>query len=192
LVYNNSSIEKKLIAIEKAITAETFNNILTGKLEKQRTIISVFKSHNDNVEALVETGEYSPGTLERYKTSLSHTIEFMSFKYNITDINIKDIDLAFIADYDFYLHIERRCSNNTTVKYIKNFKKIIQICLDNGWLKKNPFVKYKGKMKEVHRDFLTEIQIQAIYTKKFVSDRLTQVRDIFVFCCFTGSCLYRR
>jgi site-specific recombinase XerD len=130
--------------------------------------------------------EYSEGTLERYETSLGHTIKFMEWKYGVTDMPLNKIDNEFITEYDFYLRSERKCNNNTTVKYIKNFKKIIQICLDNRWIKENPFVAYKGKMKEVDRGFLTEEQVQTIYVKKFVSDRLSQVRDIFVFCCFTG------
>ena len=186
LIAKNSSIEKKLIAVDKDITAEVFNNVLTGKTEKQRTLVPIFQNHNDQIEALVKTEEYSPGTLERYKTSLSHTKEFMKWKFNISDINIKDIDLAFVTDYDFYLRTVRKCSNNTTVKYIKNFKKIIQICLDNRWIVESPFVKYKGKIKEVERDFLTESEIETIYNKKFHCERLIQVRDIFIFCCFTG------
>jgi site-specific recombinase XerD len=186
LISKNANIEKKLIAVDKDITAEVFNNVLTGKSEKQRTLVPIFQNHNNQIKALVETGEYSQGTLERYKTSLSHTIEFMKWKFNITDINIKDIDLAFVTDYDFYLRTERSCGNNTTVKYIKNFKKIIQICIDNRWIAENPFTKYKGKIKEIERDFLTESEIETIYNKKFSCERLIQVRDIFVFCCFTG------
>jgi site-specific recombinase XerD len=72
------------------------------------------------------------------------------------------------------------------VKYIKNFNKIIRICLKNDWLKKNPFVEYKPKIKEVIRVFLTEDEIQAIMNKEFRSDRLNQVKDVFLFSCFTG------
>jgi site-specific recombinase XerD len=186
LISNNANIVKKLIATDKDINAEIFNNVLTGKSENQRTLVSIFQNHNNQIEALVLTGEYSPGTLERYKTSLSHTIEFMKWKFNISDINIKNIDLAFITDYDFYLRTQRGCSNNTTVKYIKNFKKIIQICIDNHWISENPFLKYKGKIKEIDRNFLTENEIENIFNKKFSNERLTLVRDIFIFCCFTG------
>lgn len=186
LIAKNASIEKKLIAGDKDITAQTFNNVLTGKIEKPRTLVPIFQNHNDQIKALVKTKEYAPGTLERYKTSLNHTLEFMRWKYNISDINVKDIDFAFIIDYDFYLRTERQCSNNTTVKYIKNFKKIIQICLDNKWIDENPFLKYKGKIKEVERLYLSEDEIQIIIEKDFKTERLSLVRDIFIFSCFTG------
>jgi site-specific recombinase XerD len=58
--------------------------------------------------------------------------------------------------------------------------------LSNDWLEKDPFVKYDGKMKEVETEFLTEEEIQSIYTKSFRTTRLELVRDIFIFCCFTG------
>jgi site-specific recombinase XerD len=81
---------------------------------------------------------------------------------------------------------ERKCANNTAVKYIKNFHKIINQCLANGWLSKNPFANYKAKIKEVVRDFLSEAEIEQMINKEFVSERLELVRDIFVFSCFTG------
>jgi hypothetical protein len=71
---------------------------------------------------------HTPGTLERYTTSLKHTVEFMKWKYNITDIDIMKIDHAFITNYEFWLKNVRNCANNTAVKYIKNFNKIIKIC----------------------------------------------------------------
>jgi site-specific recombinase XerD len=108
------------------------------------------------------------------------------WKLNVKDIAIDKIDFALITDFEFYLRSEKNCSNNTAVKYVRNFRKIIKICLSNDWLEKDPFVKYDGKMKEVETEFLTEEEIQSIYSKKFRTPRLELVRDIFIFCCFTG------
>ncbi len=56
----------------------------------------------------------------------------------------------------------------------------------NEWLDKNPFANYKSKVKEVERVYLTEEEIQSIIGKDFKTDRLSLVRDIFLFSCFTG------
>jgi site-specific recombinase XerD len=40
--------------------------------------------------------------------------------------------------------------------------------------------------KEVVPEFLTEDELKKIATKNFTSERLTQVRDVFLFCCYTG------
>lgn len=56
----------------------------------------------------------------------------------------------------------------------------------NDWLDKNPFANYKAKVKEVERVYLTEAEIQSIIEKDFKTERLSLVRDIFLFSCFTG------
>lgn len=177
--------EKKLFKKDITLNSENLKNELFGLSETKRMIVSIFKDHNNKIKELVGK-EYAPGTLERYKTSLSHTIEFLQWKYNVSDIDIKKIDHAFITDYEFWLRSVRNCANNTAVKYIKNFNKIIKICLANDWLDKNPFANYKSKVKEVERVYLTEAEIQSIIEKDFKTERLSLVRDIFLFSCFTG------
>lgn len=56
----------------------------------------------------------------------------------------------------------------------------------NDWLEKNPFANYKSKVKEVERVYLIENEIQSIIEKDFKTERLSLVRDIFLFSCFTG------
>lgn len=177
--------EKNLIKKDIPVNFESFKNELTGKKERERMLVPIFQEHNRKIKELVGQ-EYAPGTLERYETSLKHTKDFIFWKYNITDINIEKIDHSFITEYEFYLRSERKCANNTAVKYIKNFHKIINQCLANGWLNKDPFANYKAKVKEVVRDFLSEAEIEQMMNKEFVSERLELVRDIFVFSCFTG------
>ena len=177
--------EKRLYKKEILINSENLRNELFGIKERERLLIPIFTEHNRKIKELVGS-EYAPGTLERYETSLKHTKDFLQWKYKVSDIDIEKIDHAFITEYEFYLRSERKCANNTAVKYIKNFHKIINICLANGWLTKDPFANYKAKVKEVIREFLTEQEIQSLMEKEFVSERLELVRDIFVFSCFTG------
>ncbi len=177
--------QMELIYKNTPVTAETLKNKILGTEERQRMLIPIFKDHNNKIKELVGK-EYAQGTLERYKTSLSHTIEFLQWKYKISDIEINKIDHAFVTDYEFFLRSVRNCANNTAVKYLKNFNKIIKLCLANNWLDKNPFANYKSKVKEVERVYLTESEIQNIINKDFKIERLSLVRDIFLFSCFTG------
>jgi hypothetical protein len=139
-------IQMELIHRNELLTIEIFKNRLLGIQEQQRMLIPIFKDHNNKIKELVGK-EYAPGTLERYNTSLKHTIEFLEWKYNLSDIEISKIDHAFITEYEFYLRSVRNCANNTAVKYIKNFNKIIKLCLANNWIDKNPFANYKSKVK---------------------------------------------
>ena len=178
-------IQMELIHKNELLTLEVFKNKLLGIEERQRTLIPIFKDHNNKIKELVGK-EYASGTLERYNTSLKHTIDFLEWKYKISDIEIDKINHAFITDYEFYLRSVRNCANNTAVKYIKNFSKIIKICLANNWIDRNPFSNYKAKVREVERVYLSEGEIQNIINKDFKVERLSLVRDIFLFSCFTG------
>jgi site-specific recombinase XerD len=178
-------IQMELLHKSEALTLENFKVRILGTHQKERMLIPIYQNHNDKIKELIGNG-YAYGTLERFKISLKHTQEFIMWKYQISDISIEKIDHAFVTEFDFYLRSVKNCSNNTVVKYIRNFRKIIKICLDNDWLDKNPCSRYEGKMKEVERDFLTEEEVKTIYSKKFISNRLELVRDIFIFCCFTG------
>lgn len=177
--------EMELVYKKTPISTETIKNRLLGLDDHVRMLVPIFQDHNNKIKELVGK-EYAPGTLQRYKTSLSHTVDFLKWKYNSSDIDITYIDHSFITDYEFYLRSVRNCANNTAVKYIKNFHKVIKICLDNDWITKNPFSNYKAKLNEVEREFLSELEINNLINKDFSIQRLALVRDIFVFSCFTG------
>ncbi|CAM3010264.1 site-specific integrase [Flavobacterium frigoris] len=178
-------IQMELIHRNELLTIEVFKNRLLGIQDNQRMLIPIFKDHNNKIKELVGK-EYAPGTLERYNTSLKHTVEFLEWKYKVSDIDIKHVDHAFIMEYEFFLRSVRNCANNTAVKYIKNFSKIIKICLANHWIDRNPFANYKAKVKEVERVYLSEAEIETVINKDFKTERLSLVRDIFLFSCFTG------
>jgi site-specific recombinase XerD len=182
LVY---ATHESLTAQQVVITAERLKNVFIGKPDKIYTIVDVFKEHNNQIAALVGT-DFAKGTLERYKTSLKHTQDFIKWKYNVIDIDVKEIDHEFVVTYDFYLRSVRKCANNSAVKYLKNFKKIIRICIASGWMINDPFVNYKAKVKVVDRLFLNNDELQRMAVKEFATERLGQIRDIFLFSCFTG------
>ncbi|MDY0090857.1 MAG: site-specific integrase [Flavobacteriaceae bacterium] len=178
-------IQMELIHKNEELSLENFKSRILGTHQRERMIIPIYQNHNDKIKELIGNG-YAYGTLERFKISLKHLQEFIVWKYNVTDISINKIDYAFVTEFEFYLRSIKKCNNNTAVKYVRNFRKIIKICLDNDWLDKDPTTRYEGKMKEVERDFLTEEELLKIYNKKLSSERLILVRDIFIFSCYTG------
>lgn len=179
------SAEMELLHKEEELSIENFQSILLEKNKNHRMLIPVFQDHNSKMKELLGK-KYAPGTLQRFEVTLNHIQNFLQWKFNVTDIRIDKVDHCFITELEFYLRSVKNCSNNTSVKYVRNFRKIIKICLNNDWLEKNPFSRYEGKVIEVDKEFLTEEEIQKIYTKKFTNARLELVRDIFIFCCFTG------
>ena len=175
----------ELMREKESVTCESLKNKLLGKGERTRMLIPIFEDHNKRMEKLIDK-EFAQGTLTRYKTCLKHTKAFLKWKFNISDIDILKIDYAFLNDFELFLRTERDCNNNSAVKYIKNFGKIIRICIANGWINRDPFLNYSSSFNEVTRVFLNEQEIERLFNKDFKNERLSQVRYIFLFSCFTG------
>jgi len=155
------------------------------EIERPRMLLEIFENHNAQMKALIGQ-EFAKGTHDRYVISKRHTAEFMKWKYRINDIDIKKLSYEFITDYEFWLRSVRKCDHNTTIKYLANFRKIIGICLKNAWLLRDPFYGFKMSKREVERPILTLEELQTVWNKEFQIERLSVVRDIFVFSCFTA------
>lgn len=178
---------KELLDNELDVSAENIKSLMMGKeISRQRyMLMEIFKHHNDQMAALVGR-EYAPGTLERYITAFKHTRSFLQWKYKVDDIDITKLDYEFITEYEFWLKGTRKCDHNSTIKYLSNFRKIVNRCIRNGWLQRDPFLGFKMTKREVDRIALTETELQALAGREFSTERLQVVRDIFLFSCFTG------
>ena len=177
--------EKWMVNNNEEINAQTFKNKFLGVEEKQRQLILIFEDHNKRMKELIGSN-YANNTYKKNETTLSHVKEFLKSQYNLNDISIKRVDIAFINDFDFFLRNTKKCNNNSTIKYIRNFGKIIKQCYVNGWLERDPLLNYKGKVKEIERVYLTQEEIELLLNKEFKIKRLELVRDMFLFSCFTG------
>jgi len=191
-----SSIENKLYDAHQKLLdrGESFNSkdivdIYLGKNRKRegegRMLLDIFQEHNDRVNKLIGK-DFAAGTAERYRTAKKHVEDYLKKEYKASDIPVKDVDHKFISGLEYYLKTERKCAHNSAIKYITNLKKIIRIAFANEWISRDPFLNWKGKLKIVDREFLTEGELQAMMAKEIRNERLSLVKDIFLFCCFTG------
>lgn len=169
----------------KRITAKALRDSFYGKDEDSKTLGDVYREHNKKCRALIGI-DYSRSTVEKFDTSLSHLIEYIQYQYGKDDILLSELNGLFVTDFDFYLKTVRKCQNNSSIKHLKNLKKVVRIALANDWIKKDPFFGIQFKHEETHVEFLTQEELERIMNKEFELPRLKLVRDIFVFCSFTA------
>lgn len=179
------SIQQNFEREDVSYSASDLRDVLMGKDKTKKMLLEIFQEHNDKVDSLIGK-DFAAGTAERYRTCKKHVADYIKKKYKKNDIPVKDVDHKFITGMEYYLKTTRKCAHNSAIKYITNFKKIIRIAHANDWIDKDPFLHWKAKLKIVEREFLTEEEIQKIIKLELKMERLDQVRDIFIFCCFTG------
>lgn len=178
-LYNN------LLGKSEELTASILKNSFLGKDEEQKTILQVFEYHNLRQKQQIGKG-VAKGTHDRYVICLRHIESFLEWKFKRKDIPLSLLNYEIISDLEFYFRTVRNCGNNTTLKYLSNFKKIIHLARKLGWMTQDPFFGFEGKLEPVDRGYLTEGEVTSIAQKTFSIDRLNYVRDVFLFSCYTG------
>lgn len=170
---------------DRFITARAIKDVYLGRGEEYKSLIEVYEDHNKKCWALVGK-DFAQSTCEKFDTSLDHIRKFIRHQYNRDNIMLNEVSGAFIHQFEFYLKSELNLQQNSTVKHLKNLKKVIRIALANDWIKKDPFVGTSFKHEETHPEFLSQEELNSLIEKEFAIPRIDQVRDLFVFCCFTG------
>lgn len=178
--------KSELIMGGHIITAQRLIDYVLGNDVSRATLIQEFQKHNDELLVLVKTGDFAIGTHKRYRVSKGHLEEFVRFKYNREDIEFRELRYEFIADFEFYLRTVKGCNNNTTLKHITHVRKMVTRALHREIIPKDPFISFKGKKNKVVKTPLSQGDLTKIENHEFETRRLSVVRDVFVFQCYTG------
>lgn len=168
------------------ITGDSLRKKLLGEEKYSRKkIYEVTQIYNAHTAKLIGI-ELNKRTWERYKAYANRLAEFIKIKYNVDDISIHQLKYNFIVEYDFYLKTELMLHQNTIVKYIQYLNRVMDFAVNHEWADKNIFQNYKISIKEAKREYLTGDELNRIVEKEIKLPRLAEVKDCFVFCCYTG------
>ena len=128
----------------------------------------------------------STDTFYNYSRTLVLLKEYMRQKFDRADIALQELNYSFIEGFNTFLRKEYSQRKNTAVKYLRCLKRVVNIAIANRYLKFDPFLNFKVQREVVDKVFLTEDELRSIINKDFAIKRLERVRDIFIFCSFTG------
>ncbi|MBF0762676.1 phage integrase SAM-like domain-containing protein [Dysgonomonas mossii] len=74
---------------------------------------------------------------------------FLKSERQLYDIPLNRINHDFINEFEIYLRMMAKCNHNTTAKFIQSFKRIVILAINNKYIKDNPFLEYKIRLKQV-------------------------------------------
>lgn len=166
------------------VEPEKLRNNVLGIEEKQHSLLTYFTEHNLQYKDKVGTTA-TQKTYSRYELTKQRLIDFMKVKYRVSDILIREINAVFIENFYLYLRNEHGINNNTAMKFVQRFHSVLIYAKNSGLNFVDPFGSFKFSFDKVDRGYLNQDEIDLIYNKEFSSARLTQVRDMFIFSCYT-------
>jgi hypothetical protein len=188
------SIEKKfneIISSGSPVSLVNLKNALKGR-NTVASILEILETHIKYFKKKVSIAERSKASLQKYIRSKDLIAIFIQKEYNKPDILWNKISSSFIYKLESFIKYESTfkgrtgIKNNSTVKYIRMYKTACNYALKMELINKNPFSLYDGKIIVKDVVYLSQKELNSIQFKKITLERLEKIRDIFIFCCYTG------
>lgn len=168
------------------ITVEHIYKQYTGDIQDEdKSLMDAFNYHNNRMRKLVGI-EASINSWERYHNTHNHIKDFLWHKFSKKDIKLKHMTSSFITDLEYYLKTEKKFMPTTIYKSIQRFRRVIRVAVAMDYLMKDPFMLYKAKKPKKEILFLTPEELEKLEKYSFSQIRLANVKDMFIFCCYTG------
>lgn len=167
------------------VTAEKVRNAFLGFDVHHETLLKVYAQHNEDLLKQVGKSK-SRNTYDNYIAVYKHLEAFVKAQYKMNDIALKELSISFIAKFELFLKTDRKIGQNTVFIYLKPLRRMVSIAQNSGWIVRDPFAGYSTHRESTDRGYLTKDEIRLLLDAKFANKKMELIRDLFLFCCFTG------
>ena len=156
--------------------------------QQTATLLQVADMHIRDFTKMVEKELRSYETLKQWKATRKKIVEFLQFEYSTEDIAVSEIEYSFATKFYKYLTVDRETvlQEAAAKKQIKNTKQLLTLAESNNLMDKNPIQKFRCGGDETDVPPLEFFQVRTLWDKEISIQRLREVRDAFIFQCFTG------
>ena len=186
-------IKSRIFALYQAMVLEgnvqsaaQIRDLYFGRSETQATLLDAMDKQIDIIASRVGI-DRSLSTLHKYKVARKHVSDYIQKYMNKNDIEMSELKEEFIRGFCLYLREEAGVSQSSVWVYQMPLRSVVTATFKDGIIKKNPFVNFHVHPSLKERQFLSEEQLARLMDYHLPSKSiLCHVRDLFVFCCFTG------
>lgn len=184
--YDVIKIYNELKSKEEDVSVDLLRAKLKGNDSvREKHFIELCSLYNSSYSKLIGI-EIQKVTFGRYLSNTLKLKNFIGKQFKTDDIPISSIKYSFAIEFEHYLKTELKLHQNTLVKCMQYLIRVLDYAVKYEWLDKNVLAGYKCPVKESRREYLTHEELQRIIDKHIPVARLREVRDCFVFCCYTG------
>jgi integrase len=169
----------------KTFNIHTIRKTLEGNEASQITLMRVYEEQLSEMKRL-KGKDFALATIIKYKNTQLRLKQFIKYKYHRGDMYLYELNYQFMRDFEAYLKEKFNNANVTCYKHYQRFTRVIHQAMHKGYLEKYPFENYKIKLQKKKIQYLTQEEIDRIDQTNFKVERLNVIRDIFVFCIYTG------
>ncbi|WP_199141930.1 site-specific integrase [Pedobacter sp. ASV12] len=148
-------------------------------------LLETFGEHIDSLKRMVGS-THRERTVQRYASTLNHIRTFTFQEYKTRDIELERIGHDFVSRLYNWFRAQKECTHNTSARYMGYLKTVLISARSKGWIKKDPFANFSTSPKELPVIPVNESELERMQRCTKLNKKLATVRDIFIFCCYTG------
>ena len=189
LQLRNKIYRKELELMDRGyiVNPSTLRDACLEKVEsiRSKSLCQIFQEYIDDARKSIGI-DVKKDTVYSYERTYDLLKDYMKVTYKRNDFALQELNLSFIDKFNVYLRSELKHKKNTAVKHLRCLMRVVNVAVANRHLSFDPFLNFKAQREICERVFLTEEELQILINKDFRIKRLERVRDLFVFCCFTG------
>lgn len=179
-IYLKQLIENKAVEVDEII-----NSYFQKDSKKEDSVISYLTRDLDKLKKLIGR-DLKQSTWNKFSYAYDDVASFIRLHFCKKDIPLRELSLNFLEEFEYYLKTEKNNKQVTLNKTIQRFRKAIKKAISEGYIEKDPFMMYKVTRTKKEIVFLTEEELLRLENHTFVQPRLNIIKDLFVFCCYTG------
>ncbi|GHA47809.1 hypothetical protein GCM10007103_30920 [Salinimicrobium marinum] len=154
-------------------------------IKKEMGVMAVYEEHNTYYKKLVGR-EIKEVSWQKFENTKGHLKKFIQWKFMKREIKLSSLKFQFIKDFEYYLRTEENMQQSTINKTLQRFKKMINFAVAHDYLDRNPFLMHRPKVVRKEVVYLSKVELSRLQKNELGNKRLKEVRDCFVFCCYTG------
>ncbi|TDN95297.1 site-specific recombinase XerD [Salegentibacter sp. 24] len=171
---------------EEPFDVEDVYKIYSGEnVKKEMGVMAVYEEHNAYYKKLIGK-DIKEVSWQKFENTKGHLKKFIQWKFKKREVKLNSLKFQFIKDFEYYLRTEENMQQSTINKTLQRFKKMINFAVAHEYLDRNPFLMHKPKPVKKEIVYLSKDELSHLQKKYLGNKRLEEVRDCFVFCCYTG------
>ena len=155
------------------------------KTQKEYNVVEFFEHYLKKLKTLINI-DIKQVTWNKFNYIKKDVKSFIKWQYKTNHYPLKNIELQFLYDFEYYLKVEKNQKQITINKSLQRFRRVVRAALAENYLDKDPFVLYKTKTVRTEVVFLSPEELAQLEQHEFTQARLKFIKDLFVFSCYTG------
>jgi len=175
-----------LLSSQESVSAKDVKESYQKKKERRRTFLELFRQFNKHLDERLKVNDISKRRHGKFRMLYEKCESFIQEKFKRKDVFLDEVKLNFLVDFEIFLRTAYGVTVNTSNKSAKDVKQVAKYGISLGYLTVDPFVNFKSTYKRGVRYYLDKKELERMYKQKFTIRRLEEVRDCYIFSCYTG------